>query len=196
MFNFHKNIVLFFGVAMVVIGVARGDLLFAQEPMAVGKDYKIGVGDILKITTWKEEDLSFESIQVRNDGKITFPLLDDLPAEGNTTVELKTMIQDQLSEFVEAPSVTVTLVNPVSQRYYVLGEVQEVGEYPLIKNLTVIQAFALAKGFTEWASKDEILLYRRTSEKEVMIKIDYDDIVKGRLNHDIQLMADDIIIVP
>ncbi|MBU3952356.1 MAG: SLBB domain-containing protein, partial [Proteobacteria bacterium] len=78
----------------------------------------------------------------------------------------------------------------------ILGEVQEVGEYPLIKKLTVVQAFALAKGFTEWASKDKIILYRRTGQKEMMIKIDYDDIVKGQLNKDILLRADDIIIVP
>ncbi len=163
---------------------------------AAVKNYKIGIGDILSIKTWKEEDLSFDAVVVRNDGKITFPLLDDIPAEGLTTVALKQEIQNRLAEFVEAPTVTVTLVNPISQRYYILGEVQQVGEYPLIKKLTVIQAFALAKGFTQWASKDEIILYRRSGGKETMIKIDYDDIAKGRLNKDIQLEADDIIIVP
>ena len=169
----------------------------ATEPVGLKKaDYTIGIGDILSINTWKEKDLTFDAVQVRNDGKITFPLLDDIPAEGKTTVELKTIIQKKLSEFVEAPSVTVTLVNPVSQRYYILGEVQEVGEYPLVKKLTIVQAFALAKGFTEWASKDKIILYRRTGQKEVMIKIDYNDIVKGQLNKDILLLADDIIIVP
>jgi polysaccharide biosynthesis/export protein len=60
----------------------------------------------------------------------------------------------------------------------------------------VIQAFALAKGFTEWASKDRILLYRQNGDIPVMIRIDYNDIVKGRLEKDIQLKADDIIIVP
>lgn len=163
---------------------------------SVEKDYKIGIGDILSIQTWKEEDLSFDAVRVRNDGKITFPLLDDIPAAGITTVALKNTIQEKLEEFVEAPSVTVTLVNPVSRQYYILGEVQEVGEYPLIKKLTVIQAFALAQGFTEWASKDNIILYRRNGDEEIMIKIDYDDIVKGRLNKDILLKADDIIIVP
>ena len=169
----------------------------ATEPVGLkNADYTIGIGDILSINTWKEKDLSFEAVQVRNDGKITFPLLDDIPAEGKTTVALKEIIQKKLSEFVESPSVTVTLVNPVSQRYYILGEVQVVGEYPLVKKLTIVQAFALAKGFTEWASKDKIILYRRSGQKEVMIKIDYNDIVKGQLNKDILLRADDIIIVP
>lgn len=160
------------------------------------EDYKIGIGDILKITTWKEADLSFDAIQVRSDGKITFPLLDDLQAEGITTIELKKTIEKRLSDFVEAPTVTITLVGPVSQKYYILGEVQSVGEYPLIKKLTVVQAFALAKGFTEWASKDEIILYRKEGTVEKIIIIDYDDIVKGKLGKDIILKADDIIIVP
>nr|WP_319491267.1 polysaccharide biosynthesis/export family protein [uncultured Desulfobacter sp.] len=159
-------------------------------------DYKIGIGDILQVTTWKEEDLTFEKVFVRNDGKITIPLLDDIQAEGRTTMELKKIIETGLAEFVEAPTVTVTLANPGSQKYYILGEVVGVGEYPLIKKLTVVQAFALAKGFTEWASKDEIILYRRVNGKEQMIKIDYDDITDGELGNDIQLKADDIIIVP
>ncbi len=168
---------------------------FSQDSPS-SPDYKIGIGDVLKISTWKEEDLSFEGLMVRNDGKITFPLLDDLQAQGKTTMELKEAIQEKLAEFVEAPTVTVTLANPISQKYYILGEVQGVGEYPLIKKLTVVQAFALAKGFTEWASKDEIILFRRSGGKEQMIKIDYDDITKGKLENDIQLKADDIIIVP
>ena len=169
----------------------------AADSSATGSpDYKIGVGDVLQITTWKEEDLSFENVFVRNDGKITIPLLDDIQASGRTTMELKEEIQKRLSEFVDAPTVTVTLASPGSQKYYILGEVQMVGEYPLVKKLTVVQAFALAKGFTEWASKDEIILFRRDNGKEQMIKIDYKDITKGKLEKDIQLKADDIIIVP
>ena len=167
-----------------------------KETPVAGADYKIGVGDILKINTWKEEDLTFEDVRVRSDGKITFPLLDDVQAAGRTTVELKNEIQEKLSEFVEAPTVTITLAAAVSQRYYILGEVQAVGEYPLYKKLTIVQAFALAKGFTEWASKDEIILFRRDSTEEKIIKIDYDDIEKGKLGQDILLQADDIIIVP
>lgn len=168
-----------------------------KEIIAVDeKSYLIGIGDVLKINTWKEEDLSFDDVRVRNDGKITFPLLDDVQAAGRTTVDLKNEIQEKLSEFVEAPTVTITLVAAVSQRYYILGEVQEVGEYPLYKKLTIVQAFALAKGFTEWASKDEIILFRRGETKEEIIKIDYDDIVEGKLGQDILLQADDIIVVP
>jgi len=173
-----------------------GDVAADSSGAPTDGDYKIGVGDVLQVTTWKEEDLTFEKVFVRNDGKITIPLLDDIQARGRTTMELKKVIETRLAEFVEAPTVTVTLASPGSQRYYILGEIKEVGEYPLIKKLTVVQAFALAKGFTEWASKDEIILFRRDNGKNQMIKIDYDDITDGKLGNDIQLKADDIIIVP
>ncbi|MFN2359075.1 MAG: polysaccharide biosynthesis/export family protein, partial [Desulfotignum sp.] len=123
-------------------------------------------------------------------------LLDDIQAEGISTVALKQIIQSKLADYVEAPTVTVTLIDAVSQKYYILGEVQAVGEYPLIKKLTVGQAFALAQGFTEWASKSKIILFRLDAGKETIINIDYKDIVKGKLGSDIILQADDIIIVP
>jgi polysaccharide export outer membrane protein len=171
-------------------------ILFCSLTSGFAEDYKIGIGDVLKISTWKEPDLSFDAVQVRSDGKITFPLLDDLQAEGVTTIELKNTIEKKLADFVEAPTVTITLVGAVSQKYYILGEIQKVGEYPLVKKLTIVQAFALANGFTEWAAKDEIILYRKDGNAEKIIIIDYDDIVKGKLGKDIVLKADDIIIVP
>ncbi len=189
MFKF-KYIIAVIIVLITVNGFA-GENNGGQRP-----DYLIGIGDVLNITTWKEGDLSFSGLRVRNDGKITFPLLDDLQAEGKTTMELKGTIQEKLSEYVEAPVVTVSLADAGSQKYYILGEIKNVGEYPLLKKLTVIQAFALANGFTDWAAKDEIILFRRDQGKEIMIKIDYDDITDGNLKADIQLKADDIIIIP
>ena len=195
--NFIKSFFCTFFIVFAAHFYLAGTVNAADKAEAsTDSDYKIGIGDILQVTTWKEEDLTFEKVFVRNDGKITIPLLDDIQAEGRSTMELKKVIETGLAEFVEAPTVTVTLANPGSQKYYILGEVVGVGEYPLIKKLTVVQAFALAKGFTEWASKDEIILYRRVNGKEQMIKIDYDDITDGELGNDIQLKADDIIIVP
>jgi len=158
--------------------------------------YKIGIGDILSITTWKEPDFTVDSVRVRSDGKITFPLLDDIQAEGLSTMVLKMAVQKKLSVFVEAPNVTVTLINPMSRQFYILGEILRTGEYPLIKKLTVMQAFALAGGFTEWADKNKILLYRRGNNKEETIIIRYKDIINGDFSKDIQLQPDDTIIVP
>ena len=160
------------------------------------EEYKIGVGDILRINTWKEPDLSLEAAMVRSDGIITFPLIDDIQAQGSTTMELKAKIEKKLAEYVEAPNVTITLANPTSQKFYILGEVMSTGEYPIIKKITVMQAFALAGGFTEWASKNEILLIRRSDGQKTTITIRYKDILKGDFSKDIALKADDTIIVP
>jgi polysaccharide export outer membrane protein len=161
------------------------------------KDYHIGIGDILQITTWKEPELSMEEVLVRTDGKISFPLVNDVSAAGLSPVDLKRSIEEGLKEYVSNPVVTVHIISPNSQRIYVLGEVARTGEYPLVKHLTVLQAFALAGGFTEWAAKDEIILLRSEGGKEKIYRIDYKDITKGKdLSQNIKLKADDTIIVP
>ena len=167
------------------------------EQSKSNNDYLIGKGDVLEIVTWKEPDFSREEIIVRLDGKISFPLLDDLQAAGRTTTQLKDSIEKGLKEYVAAPNVTVTVVNTSSKRFYILGEVVNTGEYPLIKDLTVLQAFAIAGGFTEWASKKEIILFRHENGKEKVIQINYKDIIKDKdFSQNVRLKEDDTIIVP
>lgn len=160
-------------------------------------DYIIGNGDVLEIITWKEPDFSREEILVRIDGKISFPLLDDIQAAGNTPKDLKKNIEERLKNFISKPSVTVTVRNPSSKRFYILGEVINTGEYPITKDLTVLQAFAIAGGFTEWASKKEIILFRKKNKKDTVIRINYRDILKGKdFSQNVMIMPDDTIIVP
>jgi polysaccharide export outer membrane protein len=160
-------------------------------------DYKIGSGDILGIITWKEPDFSEEEVLVRIDGKITFPLLGDIQASDRTLLEVKEDIEAGLKGFVENPVVTVTLKNPESQKFYILGEVRRTGEYALIKDLTVLQAFALAGGFTDWASKKEIILLRNEDGKDKILRVNYKKIIQGKdFSQNIHIKANDTIIVP
>jgi polysaccharide export outer membrane protein len=164
---------------------------------AAPKDYQIGAGDILEITIWKEPDLSRTGVLVRTDGKISFPLLNDVQAAGLTPLEMKKNMEAGLKEYISNPFVTVTVQTPDSQKIYILGEVLNTGEYPLTKNLTVLQAFALAGGFTEWASKKEIILMRKVGGKEKIFRINYKNIIKGKdIGQNLTLKADDTIIVP
>ena len=159
--------------------------------------YQIGIGDILEITAWKEPDFSRDDVLVRTDGKISFPLLSDFPAAGLSPMELKYNLEMALKAYVEHPVVTVHIKNPLSQKFYILGEVMRTGEYPLVKHLTVLQAFALAGGFTEWASKKEIILLRHERGKDKIYRINYKDITKGKdFSQNLKLQADDTIIVP
>jgi polysaccharide export outer membrane protein len=164
---------------------------------ADSETYKIRKGDILDISTWKEVDFTKEEIFVRIDGKITFPLLNDIQAAGKTPVQLKDEITKGLSKYVESPMVTVSIRSAASQRYYILGEVLNPGEYPITKELTVLQTLAIAGGFGEWASKKEIILERRENGKDRIYKINYKDIIKGKgFDQNIVIQADDTIIVP
>jgi len=168
-----------------------------QAEKTKSAEYVIGIGDILEIVTWKEPDFSREEVLVRLDGRISFPLLDDIQAAGQTPVQLKKRIEARLKEYVAAPSVTVTVRNAASQRFYILGEVAHTGEYPLVKDLTVLQAFAIAGGFTEWASKKEIILFRKEDGKEKVIQINYKDIIKDKdFSQNVVIKPDDTIIVP
>ena len=159
--------------------------------------YKIGSGDILEIMTWKEPDFTREAVLVRIDGKISFPLLGDVQAEGRSPLEIQKDIETGLKDYVENPIVTVTVKNPESQKFYILGEVKKTGEYRLIKGLTVLQAFAIAGGFTDWASKKEIILLRYENGKEKVYNVNYKKIVNDKdFSQNIRIKTDDTIIVP
>ena len=186
-------------VTITVILLSITSLCYSQSDLssASPNSYIIGNGDVLEIVTWKEPDFSREEIIVRLDGNISFPLLDDVIAAGKTPTQLKLDIQAGLKAYVAEPHVTVTVRSAASKRFYILGEVVNTGEYPITKSLTVLQAFAIAGGFTEWASKKEIILFRREGGKETVIRIDYKDIVKGKdFSQNVEIKADDTIIVP
>lgn len=189
--NFNSILILILAVFFMHIRA------YAAEQANITQEYRIGNGDLLEIVTWKEPDFSREEILVRLDGKISFPLLDDIQAAGKTPTELKKSIENGLKKFVAAPNVTVTVRNAGSQRFYILGEVTNTGEYPLVKNLSVLQAFALAGGFTEWASKKEIILFRKENGKDKVIQINYRDITRDKdFSQNVVIQADDTIVVP
>ena len=159
--------------------------------------YTIGCGDILEIFTWKEPDFTKKNVLVRIDGMITFPLIDEVRAAGLTPIQLKKDIETKLKDYIDTPTVTVTVAQPKSQRFYILGEISKTGEYNLLKQLTVLQAFALAGGFTEWAAKKEIILLRTEGGREKIYRVNYKDIAKGtNFSQNILIKADDTIIVP
>ncbi|MFZ0131524.1 MAG: polysaccharide biosynthesis/export family protein [Desulfobacterales bacterium] len=183
-------------LTLMTSGYGRGEAA-AADAKAAGAAYTIGAGDVLRIVTWKEADFSLDTVLVRTDGKISFPLLNDVQAAGLTPMMLKDVLEKGLKNYVASPVITVAVVNAGSQRFYILGEVTRTGEYPIVKDLSVLQAFALAGGFTQWAAKDEILLIRQEGGQKKVYKINYKDMAKGRnLDQDLLIKADDTVIVP
>ena len=191
---FYLTLILIFNIPQICFSDEKASAQKGNEP---ADSYRIGSSDILEIMTWKEPDFSREEILVRTDGKITLPLLGDIEASGKTPLELKNDIEENLKDYVDNPIVTVTVRNPNSQKFYILGEVISSGEYDLRKNLTVLQALALAGGFSEWAKKIEIILLRHENGKKKIIRVNYKNIVKGRdITQNILIKANDTIVVP
>jgi len=171
----------------------------SNDPGTRGDDYLIGAGDVLEILVWREPDLS-RTVTVRPDGKISLPLVDDVQASQGTLLQLKKRLAETLSGFVEQPSVYVMLQENRSKKIYMVGKINSPGEYPLEKNMTVLQAIARAGGFAEWAEQDDIIIVRkgpRGAGSQVHIKFDYDRVVSGKdVKQNILLNPDDVIVVP
>jgi polysaccharide export outer membrane protein len=158
--------------------------------------YKIGPQDVLRIDVWKETEIS-RSVPVRPDGKISLPLLNDVQAAGLTAMELANVITEGLKKFINSPQVTVSVSEINSRRVYVTGEVNGPGAYPLLPNMTVLQALTGARGFTQFARTKKIYVLRSEGGKQVKHPFNYNEVVKGTHGEDnIVLQPGDTIVVP
>lgn len=165
-------------------------VVFAEK-----ESYIIGPSDILEINVWKEPDLT-RKVEVRMDGGITLPMINDIQAENLTLMELQEKIEAEYKNFISAPEVTVILLQSNSQRIYMLGKVGSPGEYQLRKATTFLQALSMAGGLDKWADKKNILLIRKIKGVEQTYRINYDAIVSGSdLSQNIFLQPDDTILV-
>ena len=199
-----RKIVLLIGLAMLV--ACASDIPSVKtlakhqgsNPATSTSDdsYLIGPGDVLSIDVWKEPDLS-KQVSVRLDGHISLPLVNDVEAAGLTSTELREQLTEKYKDFVDVPEVSVTVIESRSKRIYMLGKVARPGEYPLQKNMTVVQAISLAGGLAEWADSSDIKLIRKIKGTEKTFRVDYDAIVSGEdLAQNVQLQPDDTIFVP
>jgi polysaccharide biosynthesis/export protein len=163
----------------------------------VGPTYIIRPDDVLDISVWHQADLSFRGLPVRPDGKISLPLINDVRAAGLTAMQLGQSITDKLKSYVKDPLVTVVVTAVNSQRYYVMGEVAHTGVFPLLPNLTVLQALSAAGGFSQFAKPKGIYILRTVNGKQEKFPFNYRDVVRGKdLQENIELRPGDMIVVP
>ena len=167
-----------------------------QAASASNDSYVIGPGDILSIDVWREPELS-KQVTVRLDGKISLPLVNEIDTTGLTCTELRNHLTKKYSDYVELPTVSVTLNQSHSKRIYLLGRVNRPGEYELAKNMTILQAISRAGGPTEWADTSDIRLIRKIKGTERTFTVDYGAIVSSKdLSQNILLEPDDTVFVP
>ena len=154
--------------------------------------YVIGVQDVLSIRVWREQDFSGNYV-VRPDGKITLPLIGDVQSAGLTPARLSEQLKQGLADYINHPDVTVTLQAVNSKKYFITGEVNHAGEFPLVVPTKIFDALSNAGGFREFANKKKIIVIRGAER----LKFNYQDILKGKnLEQNILLENGDTIVVP
>ena len=155
------------------------------------RTYVIGAEDVLAVRVWKDADAS-GMVTVRPDGKITLALGGDIQASGLTPEQLSKRITEALSSYINRPQVTVIVQGVYSKKYYISGEVNRPGGFPLVVPTTLVEALTQAGGFREFANQKRIIIMRGSKR----MQFNYKDYIKGKgLDQNIQLENGDHIVV-
>jgi len=160
------------------------------------KRYAIQPGDLLEVSVWREDYLEREAA-VQPDGRISFPLAGVLDAAGSTVEQVQARLTERLAQYIPDPVVTVSIKEIRGNRIYILGQVQNPGQFIMNPMIDVMQALALAGGTTPFAELNDIKILRRSGDRQTLIEFRYADIARGRnLQQNIILQSGDVIIVP
>jgi polysaccharide biosynthesis/export protein len=198
MMNIMKTI---FFLLLFLALVSISYVSIAEEKTPIQNDsssshYLIGPNDVLNIFVWKETDLT-RDVTVMPDGMITYPLVGEIDAAGQTVTDLKEKITEKLKNFISSPEVTVIVRESRSQQIYTIGKITRPGQLQLAPSMTVLQALSAAGGCTEWADTKNIMIVRRFNGKETMFRFNYQDVISGKdLKQNILLEPNDTIVVP
>src|SRR5262249_9728703 len=148
-------------VTAAVAGAASGLPADGDARIDGAAAFQIGPEDILDISVWKNPELS-RTVPVRPDGKVSLPLVNDIQAAGLTPGTLREQVTSRLSDFIPAPEVSVVVREVHSRKVAVVGAVKTPGRFELKSPMTVLEAIALAQGFTDFASRDRIVVLRQS----------------------------------
>jgi polysaccharide export outer membrane protein len=163
-----------------------------QAPMG----YVIGAGDVLGVKFWQQPELSGDVV-VRPDGKISVPLLNDVPAAGQTPQQLGDNIKAVAKRWVQDPNVTVIIRQINSRAVFITGRVAHAGRYPLNGTTSVLQLIAMAGGLSDWADAENVTVMRADQTGFVTKRFNYKDVIaRKNLEQNIELQPGDTVIVP
>jgi polysaccharide export outer membrane protein len=161
-------------------------------------DYQVIAGDTIEIFVWQHTDLTRDII-VRPDGKLSFPLIGDVEAQGRTLTEIDDEVTRKLTEYVISPQVSVTVKNFAGEKVIVLGEVGKPGVYKFFGRTSFMDIIAEAGGLTRDAKWGNALVIRgelkKDADKSEVILLDINEIINGNLRNNIVIYPRDIIYV-
>lgn len=171
----------------------------AENLEPVSTEYEIGAGDTIEIFVWDHPDLS-TNVEVRPDGRISTPLVEDLKAAGRTPTQLARDIEELLSEYIRSPIVTVIMqgfVGEQSQQIRVVGQAVEPRAIQYRQGMTLLDVVIEVGGLSEFAAGNRAKIVRRLNGKEIEIKVRLDDLVnRGRTDQNVVMYPGDVLIVP
>jgi polysaccharide export outer membrane protein len=162
--------------------------------------YVIGPGDSLQIFVWEHEDLSTD-VQVRPDGKISTPLVEDLQAAGRTPTQLARDVEQVLTQYVRSPVVTVIMqgfVGEHAQQVRIVGEAVSPQALQYQQGMTLLDVMVQVGGLTEFAAGNRAKIVRKTiTGEDVEIKVRLNDLINnGDISENITMRPGDILVIP
>lgn len=197
------TIIAMLGIALGLAGCSGLDTLptakVAGEKDAVGNDYRIGSDDSLQIFVWRNPELS-ASVPVRPDGRITIPLIEDLPATGKTPTELARDIEKKLATYIQDPIVTVIVrgfVGPFQDRIRIVGEASRPQALPYRSTMTLLDVMISVGGITDFAAGNRATVTRSVSGNQQTFRILLDDLLRdGDMSANVKIQPGDVIVIP
>jgi len=167
------------------------------KPETSADEYRIGAKDLLEIKVLGEDKLS-TTVRVSEEGKITFPYLDEIQVDGLTSAELEKKLSRLLEEkYIINPQVKVTIKEFRSKRVSILGAISKQGSYELLGRTTLLEVLAEAGGLARDAGKEIIIIRRQADGSNISLKIPVEDLMqKGDAKLNVVLEPNDIINIP
>lgn len=173
-------------IPVVLIAASMPFIAFAADAAkttaattAASPDYRIGPEDVIDVFVWKEPELS-SSVVVRPDGKISLPLANEIDASGKTATDLRAEIIEKLNKYIAQPVVSVMIKQVNSLKISVLGEVRKPDMYRIKNRVTVLEAIAMAGGFTDLAKPTKVVVIRNSAAGPQRIKINIKQAVEDQ----------------
>jgi polysaccharide export outer membrane protein len=156
----------------------------------------IGAGDSLNVFVWRNPELS-TIVEVRPDGKISTPLVEDMIAAGKTPTTLARDMEAVLGEFVRSATVNIIVQAPgESNQIQVVGQVVAPGSVPYRESLRLLEVIVSSGGLQEFAAGNRAKLAREIDGQTVQCIVRLDDLMNGELSQNIPVYPGDIIVVP